>query len=161
MSEPRIPKNETLKLVDLLGLEREWEITFGGHTDDPEFSARTHIEPEYHVARVETGAGWPSHDPESQRKVVLHELMHVMLSDIRATAERGFEQLGEQASQLMKDTLSREEELLCDRLAKAFAKAIAADARPADQCDPEAECECEKELEWGIEPEEEEDAEAA
>jgi hypothetical protein len=161
MSTPRIPKNEAIKLVDLLGLEREWEITFGGHADDPEFSARTHIEEEYHVARMETGAGWPTHNPEEQRKVLIHELMHVMLSDIRATSERGFDQLGEQAAQLMKDTLSREEELLCDRLAKALAKAIAADARPALDCDPEEECECEKQLEWGTEPEDEDEDEAA
>jgi hypothetical protein len=152
MSEPRIPKNETIKLVELLGLDKEWEITFGGHVDDPEFSARTHIEEEYHVARVETGAGWPSHDAESQRKVMIHELMHVMLSDIRATAERGFNQLGEQAATLMTETLSREEELFCDRLAKALAKAISADARPADGCDPVEECECDKQLDWGLEP---------
>jgi hypothetical protein len=105
-------------IIDDLGLFPEWSIVDEGETADADSSA--HVTPldDYHSAGFATSRqGWPA-DPTEQRRVLYHEAAHLLLADLSHAGQAAADALPEPAKGLAKAHLTRQEELLADRLAR-------------------------------------------
>jgi len=105
-------------IADSLGLFPEWSLVDEGETADADSSA--HVTPldDYHSAGFATSRqGWPA-DPTEQRRVLYHEAAHLLLADLSHAGQAAADALPEPAKGLAKAHLTRQEELLADRLAR-------------------------------------------
>jgi hypothetical protein len=106
-------------LANDLGLLPEWTLVDRGEADiDGDASAQVTLEDRYHVARFSVSRdNWPD-DPASQFSILAHEASHLILADLVVAAEQAAKMLAEPAQALAMENISRQEELLADRLAR-------------------------------------------
>lgn len=113
-------------LLKLFGLWGEWEIVIGERNDSEasgSYAAATTIEEGYHSAGIAIGSGWPD-DRHQQFQVLAHEVAHILLADYALSARRVCDALREPERKLMQPHLNREEELLCDRIARLVVRCL-------------------------------------
>lgn len=103
-------------MADRFGLTPEWDVKY---THDPELKrqAQTLYDDDYHSALISTGAAFPE-DSRGQDQVLAHELSHLLLADLGIAARRGLDRLPKGERRIAQAGVDREEELLCDRLAR-------------------------------------------
>lgn len=134
------------ELATLLGIMPEWVIGYGEHDAEHDSAAYTLYEDDYHQAFITPGVGWPA-DKMEQDQVMLHELCHLFLADIAVASSNAVDLLAKPAAKFAQQVLTREEELACDRISRAFLvllNRLAAAERRANEAAPAAPVEAPK-----------------
>ena len=114
------PFNRFVELATDLGLTPEWTLVdYGEANIDADAAAQVELEDNYHVARFSVSRfNWDSDNPESQILILAHEVAHLLLADLVTAAEAVAKTMSDPAQSLALQTISRQEELLADRLAR-------------------------------------------
>lgn len=134
MMWPEMPRKDFLRyaayireLANMMGL-RDWFVTF---SHQPIMSGEDHVGQitctyGQKQATIEVGYFFHTFDPEKQRKIIVHELLHAHLSAIKRHVSTKTADvaniLGTPAATILYDTLYLEEEFCVDALEQAFSK---------------------------------------
>jgi hypothetical protein len=124
---PAIIRSELELILRLFGLDEEWEVTIGERNDSSgpngDYAAATTIEEGYHSASIAIGSGWPG-DRDEQFTVLAHEAAHILLADYALSARRACDGLRDAERKILQPHINREEELLCDRIARMVVRCL-------------------------------------
>ncbi len=132
MSKPGLTSKQRAKLgpyvrdiADLMNL-RDWTFQVMHepiHSSAPHAATITTLYGR-HFAHINFAADFATYDPEEQREIVVHELLHCSFSSANALPPRIGDILGLAAAEVLAVFLHEKVELGVDRIANAWAKTM-------------------------------------